>query len=215
MGEILPTSGEPPRRPSTPSIRGTEKPQMSASMTPTVMPRAASAAARLTVTEDLPTPPLPEATISTRVVAGISVSGALRLTLKRALAIAVAFSSAVSSSQDRWTDDTPGRSATRALTSRWIWARSGQPEVVRAIVTSTRPSSSMVTARAMPSSTMSVPSSGSMTPRSTPITSPVVGPAVETSSGIGVVGGVSAMTPCYGQRCWGRSGYWLVALIWS
>ena len=67
----------PPRRPSTPSMRGTLKPQMSASSTPTVRPRAASAAARLTVTDDLPTPPLPLATASTRVVDGISVSGGL------------------------------------------------------------------------------------------------------------------------------------------
>ena len=42
-----------------PSRRGTEKPQMSASSTPTVNPSAAIAAARLTVTELLPTPPLP------------------------------------------------------------------------------------------------------------------------------------------------------------
>ena len=40
---------------------------MSASTTPTDRPRAASAAARFTVTEDLPTPPLPEATAYTRV----------------------------------------------------------------------------------------------------------------------------------------------------
>ena len=59
-----------------PSMRGTEKPQMSASSTPTVKPVAASAAARLTVTDDLPTPPLPEAIMRTRVVAGPSVSGA-------------------------------------------------------------------------------------------------------------------------------------------
>ena len=41
---------------------------MSASSTPTVRPRAASAAARLTVTDDLPTPPLPEPMATTRVV---------------------------------------------------------------------------------------------------------------------------------------------------
>ena len=40
---------------------------MSASSTPTDRPRAAIAAARLTVTLDLPTPPLPEATAYTRV----------------------------------------------------------------------------------------------------------------------------------------------------
>ena len=47
--------------PSMPSRRGTEKPQMSASRIPTTRPREARATARLTVTEDLPTPPLPEA----------------------------------------------------------------------------------------------------------------------------------------------------------
>src|SRR5262252_5034839 len=40
---------------------------MSASSTPTFWPAAASAAARLTVTDDLPTPPLPLATAYTRV----------------------------------------------------------------------------------------------------------------------------------------------------
>ena len=49
----------PARRPRTPSMRGIENPQMSASSTPTVSPRAASAAARFAVTDDLPTPPLP------------------------------------------------------------------------------------------------------------------------------------------------------------
>ena len=36
---------------------------------------------------------------------------------------------------------TPGRPPTRVRTSFWIWARSGQPAVVRAMVTVTRPSS--------------------------------------------------------------------------
>ena len=40
---------------------------MSASMTPTLSPCAASAAARFAVMEDLPTPPLPEVTAMTRV----------------------------------------------------------------------------------------------------------------------------------------------------
>ena len=73
-GTILPSS--PLSRPSTPSMRGTLKPQMSASSTPTRRPRAASAAARFTVTELLPTPPLPLDTASTRVVTGMVVSGA-------------------------------------------------------------------------------------------------------------------------------------------
>ena len=50
---------------------------------------AASAAARLTVTDDLPTPPLPEAIVMTWVVAGIAVSAASSLaTFHRALAMA-------------------------------------------------------------------------------------------------------------------------------
>ena len=57
-------------------MRGIEKPQMSASSTPTVSPRAASAAARFAVTDDLPTPPLPLPTAITRVVAATSVAGA-------------------------------------------------------------------------------------------------------------------------------------------
>ena len=57
-------------------MRGTLKPQMSASSTPTVSPRDASAAARLTVTDDFPTPPLPLATAMTLVVDGTSVGAA-------------------------------------------------------------------------------------------------------------------------------------------
>jgi len=82
---------------------------------------------------DLPTPPLPLATISTLVVGGMAVSGARCATLKRALAMAAAFSSAVSSAHAMRTLVTPGRDSSRALTSRWIWARSGQPAVVNAI----------------------------------------------------------------------------------
>ena len=76
-------------------MRGTLKPQMSASSTPTRNPRAASAAARLTVTDDLPTPPLPLATASTRVVAETSVGAASSRAWKRARSIATAFCSLV------------------------------------------------------------------------------------------------------------------------
>ena len=51
-------------------------------------PRAASAAARFTVTELLPTPPLPLDTAITRVVAGISVSGAFSRALQSGRCIA-------------------------------------------------------------------------------------------------------------------------------
>ena len=50
-----------------PIIRGMEWPWMSASSTPTDSPRVAIAAAKLTVTLDFPTPPLPDATAYTRV----------------------------------------------------------------------------------------------------------------------------------------------------
>ena len=51
-----------------PNRRGTEKPQMSASISPTRNPRFLMATARFTLTEDLPTPPFPELTAITRVV---------------------------------------------------------------------------------------------------------------------------------------------------
>ena len=52
---------------STPSIAGTENPYTSASSTPTEWPCRARATARLTVTDDLPTPPLPDETATTLV----------------------------------------------------------------------------------------------------------------------------------------------------
>ena len=73
-GTILPPRASMP--PAMPSRRGTEKPQMSASSTPTSRPRRARATARLTVTEDFPTPPFPEAMARTRVVAGTAVADA-------------------------------------------------------------------------------------------------------------------------------------------
>ena len=106
--DLLVARLEPSRRPSTPSMRGTEKPQMSASSTPTVKPWAARAAARFTVTDDLPTPPLPEATAMTRVVAGTAVSGAAPSTFQRALAMAVGLLVGVISVQSSFTPVTPG-----------------------------------------------------------------------------------------------------------
>jgi D-amino-acid dehydrogenase len=52
---------------SMPSMRGIEKPHTSASIAATRFPRWASATARLVVTDDLPTPPLPDAIASTPV----------------------------------------------------------------------------------------------------------------------------------------------------
>ena len=84
--------------PSMPSIRGTEKPAMSASSRPTMKPRVARAAARLTVTDDLPTPPLPDEMATTLVRPGMSVSGAFSRAFQRARAMRADFCSATSRS---------------------------------------------------------------------------------------------------------------------
>ena len=64
---------------------------MSASSTPTVRPRRASATARLTVTELLPTPPLPEAMAITRAGSGTSVGGRVVAGVRRARSITARF----------------------------------------------------------------------------------------------------------------------------
>src|SRR4051794_7292615 len=144
---------------------------MSASSTPTFRPRAARAAARLTVTDDLPTPPLPDAIVTTRVVGPTDVCSVRWLMLKRARSIATVFSSAVISVQSSSTFVTPRSDPTRERMSRCSCARRGQPAVVSAIVTVTVPLSATLAPLAMPNSTMSDPSSGSMTPRSAAMTS--------------------------------------------
>ena len=105
---------------------------MSASSTPTVRPRAASATARFTVTDDLPTPPLPLAIASTRAVDGTSVGAAFSRALKRARCIAAVFCSGVISPYSTFTAVTPRNPRTFDSTSRLICARRGQPAVVSA-----------------------------------------------------------------------------------
>ena len=180
-GSIFPSA--PPSRPSSPSMRGTEKPQMSASSTPTTKPRAASDAARLTVTDDLPTPPLPEATASTRVVAGTSVVGAFSLAFHRARCITWLRCSALSSPKLITTSCTPSSPRIFDRASSRIWVRSGQPAMVSAITTSTVASGRTSIRSTMPSSTMSALSSGSMTPRRTCRTSSTEGRGVRPTGG--------------------------------
>ena len=118
-------------------MRGTEKPQMSASSTPTVKPSPAMAAARLTVTELLPTPPLPDAMARTacgggdlgvgRGLAGVPASlehdlGALFARHLAPVDLHVAHT---------------GVAATRVSTSFLIWPRSGQPPMVSLTVSCT------------------------------------------------------------------------------
>ena len=164
-------------RSEMPSSRGTEKPQMSASSTPTTLPVAASAAARLTVTELLPTPPLPLAIASTRHDSGTSVSGARSRACQRALSITSVRSSEFISPHTMRTSVTPGWTPMRVSTSRLMSARSGQPPIVSLMPTVTTPSASTSTDGTMPSDTMSAPSSGSMTEPSTASTSSRLGAA--------------------------------------
>ena len=158
-------------------MRGIEKPQMSASSTPTVFPAAASAAAKLTVTLDLPTPPFPLAMARTRAVIGTAVSVAFSRAFQRARDITAVRSSGVISPQSIFTLVTQGCTSRRERMSFWIWARKGQPRIVSLTPMVTTPST-MVMSPAMPRSTMLSPNSGSMTARR----------RLRTSSSVGAVG---------------------------
>ena len=72
------------------------------------------------MTDDFPTPPFPDATAITRVVAGISVSGAFSRAFQRARAMSALRSSCVISPISTPTVSTPGNWRTRASTSFWI-----------------------------------------------------------------------------------------------
>ena len=104
---------------------------MSASTMPTRRPLAARAAARLTVTEDLPTPPLPEAIAKTRMVVpgwakGMTGSAPPRSWSRSALRWASSITSVVTV-----TSSTPSSSATAAYVFCWRVSRIGQPAMVR------------------------------------------------------------------------------------
>src|SRR3954447_9879510 len=133
---------------------------MSASSTPTSRPRAARAAAMLTVRVDLPTPPFPEATARTRVVAG---NWTPRTSAPpRSCVVSAARSSGDMTSNASVTDVTPGSVATCSCTWSSKLERSGQPATVSAIMTATAPRS-IVTSRTIPSSVTGFRSSGSIT----------------------------------------------------
>ena len=105
---------------------------MSASTTPTDSPRAAIAAARFTVTDDLPTPPLPDAMQYTLVsepgwANGITGSAASPRSPRRSSARC---SSLITSSSTR-TALIPGTADTAAVTRLVIVSRIGQPATVR------------------------------------------------------------------------------------
>jgi hypothetical protein len=149
---------------------------MSASTTPTFWPAAASAAARFTVTEDLPTPPLPLATAYTRVsddgwANGISGSGRP----PRSWVCSARRCSSLITSRSTRTEVTPGSLLTAAVTSLVMVSRSGHPATVSHTATSTAPSPAMSTFLTMPSSVMGRRISGSSTPSSARVTCSALG----------------------------------------
>src|SRR5260221_2709685 len=164
---------------------------MSASSRPTFSPAAASATARFTVTDDLPTPPLPLATAYTLVSESGLANGITRSCLppRRLLCRERRCSSLITSSSTR-TRDTPSSLLTAAVTSRVIASRIGQPATVSQTSTRTVPSPATSMFLTMPSSVIGRWISGSLTPASARLTSSVVGGADTT--------GAVAMAQCYG-----------------
>src|ERR1700736_1554641 len=137
---------------------------MSASSTPTVSPRQAIAAARLTVTLDLPTPPLPDATAYTRVSDPGWANGMTgsRASPRSILRSSVRCSSFITS-RLTLTAPVPGTSATVWVTRSEISVFFGHAEVVRYTSTCTPALSSTATLLTMPSSVIGLRSSGSIT----------------------------------------------------
>ena len=149
--------------PWMPSSRESENPQMSASSTPTVRPLWASATARLAVSVDLPTPPLPEAIISTGAWKGMDVRGDRSWARARARRMSSERAPASSTPMTRSTLVIDSRASTASRTSRSIWVLKGQPVIVRSTCTTAWPVSLTEISPTMPSSTMDAPSSGSRT----------------------------------------------------
>src|SRR3954451_9321436 len=125
------------------------------------MPSDASAAARLAVTVDLPTPPLPEPTQITFLTAASAPVGSPSRRPRRCWR--PVFSCWVRTSKPTFTSFTPSSARTAVTTPFWKCERIGQPGVVSETTTSTRPSDGCSIERTMPRSTMLWRSSGSMT----------------------------------------------------
>src|SRR5215831_11657368 len=156
---------------------------MSASRTPTFCPAAERAAARFTVTEDLPTPPLPLATANTRVSDEGSANGTtFSGRPPRSRPCSSLRCSSVMTSSRTATPVTPGTADTAAVTSLVMVSRSGQPATVRYTSTPTLPSGATSTPFTMPSSVMGRRISGSLTLASAAVTCSTVG-GEETADG--------------------------------
>ena len=110
---------------------------------------------------DLPTPPLPDATATTRVPGSSRTSRSGRP--PRSRVASAAFSSGLITSKWSATRETPSTPPTCRATWSSKLDRSGQPATVSAIVTSTAPSSETTTSRTISSSVTGRLSSGSIT----------------------------------------------------
>src|SRR4029453_15344418 len=139
---------------------------MSQSITATRWPWAARPAARLTVTEDLPTPPLPEATARTLVVESSPQKVIFFCSCapgpRRRVTMAWRWSSVITP-RSTLTPVTPGSGDTAAVTSLGMRSLSGQPATVSNTSTATRPLSSIETSLTMSRSVMGRWISGSIT----------------------------------------------------
>ena len=132
---------------------------------PARLPRREKATARLAVSDDLPTPPLPLATAITRVLFETRIPFVRSSTPPRSFVVSACFSSGLITSKASETDATPGTAPTSSCTWSWNDERSGQPATVRAIITATWPRS-ISTDRTISSSVTGRRSSGSITPPS-------------------------------------------------
>ena len=119
-----------------PSIRGMEKPHTSASTAATLYPAWASAIDRLVVTDDFPTPPLPDATASTRVRAVVNGFSRCPLAPSGWSWLTSAFCSAsVITARSMATVSAPGTAARAACTRSRSSPRGGYSFVGSATVT--------------------------------------------------------------------------------
>src|ERR1700694_661752 len=123
---------------------------MSASRRPTSAPALRSAAARLTATVDLPTPPLPDATAIVCFTPGRISDGFGRMKAGRTLAV-----------MRTSTPVTPGMSPTRSCACDLKRSRTGQAGVVSSKVKLTLPCGLTSSSLIMPRLTTSRPRSGS------------------------------------------------------
>src|SRR5438094_7456421 len=186
-------------------MRGMENPHTSTSSTPTRWPSAARAQARFTVTLDLPTPPLPEATAITVVFPSVKNWGCSGRPPRRLVTRAPRSSSDIVP-RTTWTCSTPDSGATAAVTSVSMRSRRGQPSMVSRTVTVTV-ASSMRMSFSMPTSSIGLPISGSMTFRSAARTSSVVGMGPSFGSGLVVAvhaNGSARTLDDTARRPWGR-----------